>query len=234
MDELSTQSWDDLPHLVSSTPLDEESIAAYCPASSHILDVGCGYGRTCAILEEMGYRFIYGVDQSDVQLRRARASLKQTMLLRSDARSLPFPGHSFDAVITMGVINCCIHVSDMAAIVRECARVLKLGRYWLVNMYARNDSEYFDRKYKEGLTRYGKIRAFTSESGLAFRHYSLAELLTVTDPYFDLIKCKQQDFLSMNQRRKVMGYSAVFQKPRYLSKFRTSSFSVPDGIRASR
>ena len=45
-------------------------------------------------------------------------------------------------------------------------------------------------------------RVFRSNTGLVFRHYSLAQFLTFTDVVFDAVKCELKEFLSMNQERK--------------------------------
>lgn len=213
-------SWDDIPELISTTPFDIEMFSKYSHKESSILDIGCGYGRICKQLEESGYKHIVGVDSSEILLKRASSSLIFTKLILSDALSMPLINEQFDVAISFGVINCLTKKNDFEVYALEVDRLLKPGGYFLVNEFTRNDSEYFEKKYSVGAEKYKLNRVFKSNTGLVYRHYSIAEILSVFDPYFDLVRCERHDFLSLNHSRKVNGYSFVLQKLIYNSKFR--------------
>jgi ubiquinone/menaquinone biosynthesis C-methylase UbiE len=99
--------------------------------SDHILDIGCGHGRS---LTELAARAvtgrIVGVDPSELMVeiaaQRNRALIEATRVevVLATVESLPFPNDNFDKVL-------CVHVlyfwKDLDASVREIARVLKSG-----------------------------------------------------------------------------------------------------------
>jgi ubiquinone/menaquinone biosynthesis C-methylase UbiE len=88
-----------------------------------ILDLGCGTGM---FMEELSTRakFVVGVDTSLEMLKVAKGRSKEVALVQADADSLPFADGSFDAVVSVTLLQ---NMPDPAATVREIARVLKLG-----------------------------------------------------------------------------------------------------------
>jgi SAM-dependent methyltransferase len=89
--------------------------------SGSLLDVGCGTGSYTAALAERGWDAT-GVDISEDMLRLARA--RGIRAVHADATSLPFDDASFDAAISVFTNT---DVDDLAAVVREIARVLRPG-----------------------------------------------------------------------------------------------------------
>lgn len=206
--------WDKSTELKSTTPFDLELFSSLCPKRSMILDVGCAYGRVCAMLEDAGFMNIWGIDRSKTQLLRALARLKVTKLVRGDACRLPFEHAIFDCVITFGLINCLILTEDIYRFIKEVARVSKQGAYWFVNLYARNRSETFEMKYFDGIQKFGIPYVFETNNGAVFRHYSLGEFLNAAEEQFEVLICQKKEFLSFSQRRTVTGYSMVLQRSR--------------------
>ena len=86
-----------------------------------LVDVGCGTGAYAAGLAGLGWD-VTGVDVSEDMLRRAKARGVRTV--RADATSMPFDDATFDAAISV-LTN--TDVDDVAAVVREIARVLRPG-----------------------------------------------------------------------------------------------------------
>lgn len=84
-----------------------------------LVDVGCGTGAYAAGLAELGWD-VTGVDVSEDMLRRAKA--KGVRTVHADATSLPFEDAAFDAAISIFTNT---DVDDLAAVVREIARVLR-------------------------------------------------------------------------------------------------------------
>jgi ubiquinone/menaquinone biosynthesis C-methylase UbiE len=67
-----------------------------------VLEVGCGTGRLLARL--MQDRQAWGIDPSSAMLRRARRRLRRQglpRLCRACAQALPFPGGTFDTVVSV-------------------------------------------------------------------------------------------------------------------------------------
>jgi ubiquinone/menaquinone biosynthesis C-methylase UbiE len=86
-----------------------------------LLDVGCGTGSYTAALAERGWDAT-GVDVSEDMLRLARNRGVHTV--HADATSLPLEAASFDAAISVFTNT---DVDDLAAVMREIARVLRPG-----------------------------------------------------------------------------------------------------------
>ena len=88
-----------------------------------ILDVGCGPGRLLAPLADA--HEMTGSDISPEMLEEARLSCPPSVqLVEADARSLPFPDASFDALIALDLLT---HLPDIESGLRELARVVVPG-----------------------------------------------------------------------------------------------------------
>jgi SAM-dependent methyltransferase len=98
-----------------------------------VLDAGCGGGGMPLSLAEEA-DFVVGIDPAErfqdagVRLGRDRGIRNLTFAL-ADGMFLPFPGRTFDLVLSHAVIE---HVADAPLYLRECARVLRPdGRVYL-------------------------------------------------------------------------------------------------------
>jgi SAM-dependent methyltransferase len=104
------------------------SLGAIAPGSS-VLDFGCGAGFDLFVVNRLvgGSGRAVGVDLTQDMADRARANLvaagaSNSEVLRIDSEKLPFADHTFDVVISNGVINLS---PDKLATFRELFRVLK-------------------------------------------------------------------------------------------------------------
>jgi ubiquinone/menaquinone biosynthesis C-methylase UbiE len=100
-------------------------------ASDHVIDIGCGHGRSLAALAARAQRgHVTGVDPSElmaeiaVQRNRKLVKARRVEVAIAGVEALPFADVAFDKAI-------CVHVvyfwEDLAAAFREIARVLKPG-----------------------------------------------------------------------------------------------------------
>jgi 2-polyprenyl-6-hydroxyphenyl methylase / 3-demethylubiquinone-9 3-methyltransferase len=101
------------------------------PAGKTVADIGCGGGLLAEELARLGANVI-GVDPSAASLRTARAHAQAAGLsidyrLGSGER-LPLPDASADIACCADVLE---HVSDVPAVLRETARILKPGGVYL-------------------------------------------------------------------------------------------------------
>lgn len=91
-----------------------------------ILDVACGTGELERLLAaENPYQQIVGVDLSEQMLTKARQKLQafpHVKFQQATVRSLPFPDHSFDVVISANSFH---YFDDPSASLQEMQRVLK-------------------------------------------------------------------------------------------------------------
>ncbi len=89
--------------------------------SDSCLEIGGGYGRITKILEPC-FQSIVMVDFSRRNLATAATRLGKTLLMRTDARRLPFKSNSFDCIVAVRVLHHFEHVEDVVA---EMVRVAK-------------------------------------------------------------------------------------------------------------
>jgi SAM-dependent methyltransferase len=91
--------------------------------SSRVLDIGCSAGIVTREIARSA-RFVAGIDIDEAALEFAGRSGGTAHFAAASGDRLPFPDHSFDAVVCNHVYE---HVPDASALMREIARVLRLG-----------------------------------------------------------------------------------------------------------
>ncbi|MBK9179584.1 MAG: class I SAM-dependent methyltransferase [Acidimicrobiales bacterium] len=98
------------------------AIAARIPARAAVLEVGVGTGAVARPLTDAGFA-VCGVDISSPMLARAKERLG-ARVARADGSALPVRAGRVDAVVVVWVLHL---VADVAAVLAECARVLRPG-----------------------------------------------------------------------------------------------------------
>lgn len=85
-----------------------------------VLEVGCGAGH---ILERIPEGKLYGIDISDIQIKRAKERLgDKAELKKSPGEEIPYEDKFFDKILCSEVIE---HVLDPIPLLKEMKRVLK-------------------------------------------------------------------------------------------------------------
>jgi SAM-dependent methyltransferase len=96
-------------------------------ANGELLDLGCGSGELARLLGAEGYQ-VTGCDIAPLMLRQAEAAdpghAVRWVRLDPGWRELPFTAGCLDAVIAASVLE---YVRNPAAVLAECARVLRPG-----------------------------------------------------------------------------------------------------------
>lgn len=103
-----------------------DAVGRYVRAGDRVLDLGCGTGELARALVGRGLD-VAGCDISPEMLRRAARYPGRCVgwvQLEPGWRTLPFGTAAFDAVIAASVLE---YVTEPAAVLRECARVLRPG-----------------------------------------------------------------------------------------------------------
>ena len=119
-------------HLGAWNSTKELATLCHIENGKHILEVGCGTGKTASwYAKRRGCRVI-GVDLSPRMIEWAKETaqregvLNQVEFKTADARQLPFDDATFDAVLCESVLG---FVPDKANALREFIRVCKPGGY---------------------------------------------------------------------------------------------------------
>jgi SAM-dependent methyltransferase len=98
------------------------ALLSYLPKNGRIIDAGCGFGKWLIYLKKRGYN-IKGVDNNAMTIAELTKFDKSLKVELGDILHLRYPDNSFDAYISMGVVE---HFEEgpMAAL-REAHRILK-------------------------------------------------------------------------------------------------------------
>lgn len=109
------------------------------PTEATILDLACGQGRHTLELARRGYKNVFGLDRSHFLINKAKQINLNENLTASfkegDARKLPYPTDSFDAVMILGnSFGYFESINDDIKILKEVFRVLKPGGKFLIDV----------------------------------------------------------------------------------------------------
>ncbi len=101
------------------------------PRDATLLDVGCGTGRSAAMLPDVRW---HGVEPAQGLIAHAPPGVRGR-ILQGAAERLPFPDASFDVVLSLTALQ---NFDDPAQGLREMRRVCKRGGALLVSFLARS------------------------------------------------------------------------------------------------
>ncbi len=130
------------------------------PASSRILDLGCGNARHTRVLLERNFEVI-GLDVSYRILQTAKENElslvknKLTSLINGDARVLPFKNKVFNSIIMIAVIHHFESIEDRIGILQEIKRVLTDNGICLISTWLRTHPR-FQKEDLSDLVKSGK------------------------------------------------------------------------------
>ena len=145
--------------------LHRELVRALGHRTAQVLDAGCGSGGLIRRLSRTEPLWQWtGVDVSPLACALARER-GATDVREASVTKLPFPGASFDAVVSADVLY---HVDDDVAALREFARVLRPGGRVVVNVPAHRWLWSYHDVATHAKRRYvrGEIRAKMASAGL--------------------------------------------------------------------
>lgn len=153
---------------VLDAPMLEQALAG---APRRALDVGCGEGRFCRMLQAHGVETV-GIDPTPALLARAQALDPGGAYRDGRAEALDFEDASFDLVVSYLTL---IDIPDIRTAIPEMVRVLKPGgRLLIANLTSFNTA---------GLGGLGWIRTASGKPAYAFDRYleERAEWITWAD-----------------------------------------------------
>ncbi|WP_436532891.1 class I SAM-dependent methyltransferase [Actinoplanes sp. HUAS TT8] len=158
-------------------PVHREWLAAVS-STSRVLDYGCGYGRTMAELEDLGFGRVRGADISSALItrgRRARPHLRFELI--ESPPKLNHPAASFDMVTLFAVLTCVPDDRAQRELVTELHRLLAPGGVLYLSELTVQPDERSRRRYDTHAERAGTpYGVFITDDGAACRHHDVAHL----------------------------------------------------------
>lgn len=143
---------------------------------ARLLDYGCGYGRTLAVLHGLGWRNAVGVDIADAMIARGRREHPALDLRVAQSGPLPFADGAFDAALLFAVLTTIPRDADQFALVGELARLLRPGGLLYVSDYLLQTDERNISRYHASAPSHGVYGVWAREDGGVFRHHEAAWL----------------------------------------------------------
>ena len=109
----------------------EKMFKRHLPKDKKILEAGCGTAQLVVALRSNGYNCM-GLDYAINALRRARQIVGPLPLVAGDLMAICVSDSSFDAVISIGVVE--HHISGPEVFLQELLRVLKPGGLLMISV----------------------------------------------------------------------------------------------------
>ncbi len=131
-----------------------EEVVQRCPVGlegRRVLDLGSGTGAASRAILSAGGRPV-AADLALGMVRLLRATGIHALPVVADAVDLPFPAGTFGAVVAAFSLN---HVTDLAAGLREAARVTAPGGAVMASGYAESDDHPAKHAVTQALTEWG-------------------------------------------------------------------------------
>jgi SAM-dependent methyltransferase len=179
-------------------PVNFERLKQYLSSSSHIVDVGCGYGRALGLLFEQGYRNLLGFDPAPAMVEIARTNFPAiTFEVLNSPPHLPVADDSVDALLLFSVLTCVPTDAGQRDIVEEAGRVLKPGGlFYISDLWLQTDERNRER-YIRDEPKYGAYGMFDLPEGVTVRHHDPRWIATLTRD-FDTVGLDDIDVQTMN------------------------------------
>lgn len=183
-----------------TTPFQAELFARYVPASSAIVDVGCGYGRTLGELRAHGYARLLGLDFSAKLIARARREHPAIAFQVQRSPDIELPDASQDAAILFAVLTCLTADADQRHLADEIRRVLKPGGVLYVNDFLLNTDARNQARYAACPDKSLPYGCFVLPEGAALRHHDEAYIHNLLSS-FDTLVFERTVYPTMNGHR---------------------------------
>ncbi|NIR48804.1 class I SAM-dependent methyltransferase [candidate division KSB1 bacterium] len=179
--------WDSVAYRKNfSHPLNVRLFQSMVSPEAHILDYGCGYGRTCQQLVELGFKNVIGVDASPSMIERGKHDHPHLNLHLIDDSELPYSNETFDAVLLFSVLTCIPTNLRQFRVVHEISRVLRPnGLLYISDLLLQNDTRNRWR-YDEFADEFDIYGIFRLPDGAVVRHHDLEWIESLTSNFLQM------------------------------------------------
>lgn len=165
--------WDGVAYSKTfSHPIIFPEFSKYVSIDDHILDYGCGYGRSLKAMKDYGYNNLSGIDYSTEMINRAKSENPVAEYDTNDGYCIPFAAKSFNAVTLLAVLTCIPSSQDQKALFVELDRVLSDDGIIYISDFLLNNDERNKLRYSKYETKFQCYGAFELDEGVTLRHHS--------------------------------------------------------------
>ena len=160
------------------------------PRDAHILEVGCNMGTQLALLSEMGFSRLSGIEIQSYALERAKEHLGNAALVQASTLSIPFPDRHFELVFTSGVL---IHIApaELPTALQEIHRCAKQW-VWGMEYYAPQMTEIAYRGHSNLLWKADYARLYLE---------TFDDLELVREEHFHYLESENTDTMFLLRRK---------------------------------
>lgn len=204
--DYQTAYWDRAaPKKTFTHPLRIDRFRRWVPETGRVLDVGCGYGRTCQFLMAHGYDDVTGVDISSAMIRRGRGSYPGLDLRHLTDGTLPFQDGTVDACTLLAVLTCVPTNAGQRRIIGEVRRVLKPDGILYFSDYPLQVDARNRARYERFAREFQSFGVFRLPDGGVVRHHAMQWIHTLLAD-FAILSEEATSVLTMNGN-----WAAIFQ-----------------------
>lgn len=197
---------------VFEDPLYLDKLSPFLSPNAQIAEYGCGYGRMMRILKSAGYQNLVGFDFAPNMIKRGRKENPDLDLrLLEKTGVIPYEDASFDALVMATVLCCITDEKELEVLINEIRRVLKPRGVVYITDFLICEDPRSQQKYASGLKQFGAWGIYTTNEGLAVRHYTTGIIMNLLRS-FDIQWFEQFDFKTMNHNP-ARTFHSIAKKP---------------------
>lgn len=193
--------------IIFSSPLPGDDILCFAPASSAVLDAGCGYGRVLSHLYTMGYRNLTGIDVSETLIARARQECPTATYHVQDIRRIQLQ-QKFDLILAMGVIEYLLEDEEQRRFFQEIRQALNQNGHVVLETFVLDRENMLD--YLVGFFRTGHWGRLINGRGFECHHQSTERIDRLVSEFFEVVRRIRRKFTTWTGDE-CNGYSLVLR-----------------------
>lgn len=186
-------------------PLRMDWLNRHVGPRAHVLDFGCGYGRTLEELGRAGYGHLTGADVSSGMLRQCRSRLPLARLVQCGGRCVPVRTGSADLVLLIAVLTCITNDEEQRKLIVEVRRILRPGGILYVGDFLLNEDARNLERYQQSAGNGLAYGVFQHPEGVLLRHHRPEWIEQLTNP-FERLEYEKFEAVTMNGN-----HAAAFQ-----------------------
>ena len=167
-------------------PLNTDWLQKHVPLSSAVLDLGCGYGRNCNEMKQLGYQDIIGIDNAEKMILRGKRLYPNLDLRVMRSSPTDFDDKSFDLILLFAVLTCLVDNHDQNALMAEVSRLLRPGGMLYLSDFPVQSDRRNRNRYEKYRHRFANYGTFALPEGVVVRHLERDRIQSLLEGFHSL------------------------------------------------